>query len=164
MTILRGECGHIKLRWDNRNKCIKCSSCSRESTCSTCSTWTDETQKLAEKRRTYASRKWVMKAMSDSSDEENMHGITTPHGPAARGRTPRLQLQRYLYPEEYVHRPLAIHPLDKKTSQTGAGHRSVIRLYINLHLGILMPWAWSSLVIEQIWVLTLIQTRSSEPN
>ena len=29
MTILRGECGYIKLRWDNHDRCIKCSSCSR---------------------------------------------------------------------------------------------------------------------------------------
>ena len=92
--ILHGECGHIKSRLDNHDKCIKCSSCFRESTCSTCSSWTDKIWKLAEKRRTYASRKWVMakmktkkKAMSDSSDEEDMDGITTPHGPAAQGRT-----------------------------------------------------------------------------
>ena len=59
-----------------------------------CSSWTDRTWKLAEKRRTYASRKWVMskkkkrsQAMSDLSDDGKLDGNTTPHGPAALGRT-----------------------------------------------------------------------------
>ena len=132
MTILRGECGHIKSRWDNHDKCIKCSSCSRESTCSTCSSWTDKTRKLAEKRRTCASRKWVMarkktkkqKAMSNSSEEENMDGITTPHGPAALGRThpggnsKGTCTQRSMSTGQWspVNWPPVIHPLDKKTS------------------------------------------------
>ena len=59
-----------------------------------CSSWSDSTWKLAKNRRTYASRKWVMskkkkrsQALSDSSDEEKNYGNTTPHGPAARGKT-----------------------------------------------------------------------------
>ena len=32
-------------------------------------------------------------------------------------------------------------------------HRSPVRLYTNLLLVILIPWAWSSLLTEQIWVL-----------
>ena len=38
--------------------------------------------------------------MSDSSDEEKLDGITTPHGPAARGRTHPGGNRGYLYPEE----------------------------------------------------------------
>ena len=95
MTIIHGECGHIKARWDNHDKCLRCTSCSRESTRSKCISWTNKTWKLAEKRRTYSSRNWVMKkkhnkkqqVLSDSSDENLVNGITTPHGPAARGRT-----------------------------------------------------------------------------
>ena len=62
-------------------------------TCSKCSSWSDSTWKLAE-QRTYTSRKWVMskkkkrsQAMSDSSYERKNYGSTTPHGPAARGKT-----------------------------------------------------------------------------
>ena len=91
---MHAECGHIKSCWDNHDKCLKCSCCSRESTCNTCSSWVDRTWKLAEKRRTYASRKWVMskkkkrlQAMSDSSDDRKLDRNTTPLGPAARGRT-----------------------------------------------------------------------------
>ena len=111
MMILLGEFGHIKSPWDNHNRCIKCSSCSRESTCCSCSSWSDKTWKLAEERRTYASRKWVMakkkkrsqKVMSDSSDEEKLDHH--PTWPCCPGEDPsRWQLQKYLYPEEYVHR------------------------------------------------------------
>ena len=95
MTIHRGECGHIKSHWDNHLKCISCSHCSRESTCSTCSLWSDSIwDQKKEMRRTFASRKLAMskkkkrsQALSDSSVEEKNHGSTTPHGPAARGKT-----------------------------------------------------------------------------
>ena len=51
----------------------------------------NSTWELAEKRRTYTSRKKVMskkkrsQALSDS--DENNYGNTSPHGPAARGKT-----------------------------------------------------------------------------
>ena len=94
MTIHHGVCGLIKSHWDNHLQCINCSHCSRESTCFTCSLRSDSIWDLAERRRTYALRKLVMskkrkrsQALSDSSAEERNHGNTTPHGPAARGKT-----------------------------------------------------------------------------
>ena len=91
MTVHRGDRGHIKSHWDNHKKC---SHCSRESTCSTCSSWSNSIWELAEKRRTYSSRKRVMFSrkksldVSVSSDERNRkHGNTAPYGPAARGKT-----------------------------------------------------------------------------
>ena len=94
MTIVRGECGHIKSWLDNHDRCISCSSCCRESTFSTCISWTNKIWKLAEKRRIYSSRKWVMarkmnkeQVSSESSDEDVQDGTTTPQGTAARGRT-----------------------------------------------------------------------------
>ena len=130
MTICRGECGHIKSHWDNHVKCIKCSSCSRETTCSMCSSCSDQTWKLAKERRTYDSRKWVMakrkkrsqKTMSDSSDKEKLKGITTPHGPTAWGRTHPGGNSKDTCTQRSVSPPAtgqpAIHPMDKKTSQT----------------------------------------------
>ena len=207
MMILRGEYGHIKSRRDNHNRCIKRSSCSRESTCSTCSSWSDKTWKLAEERRTCASRKWDMakkKKRSQKATKKNWMGspLHTPYCPEEDPS--RWQLQGYLYPEackstgqpatghqstshrpfaqwtrkhhrpandqmgiaqEFSsqsvtgHRPSSHRSLDRKyqhggksifTSHQSTSHRSpVIRLYINLHLVRLMPWAWSSLIITQ---------------
>ena len=93
MTIHRDDCGQIKSHWDNHKKCINCCHCSRESTCSTCS-WSNSVWELAEKRRTYSSRKRAMSSRkksldaSVSSDErKRKHGNTAPHGPAALGKT-----------------------------------------------------------------------------
>ena len=52
------------------------------------------------------------------------------------------------------HQSLAIQPLvigqGKANIHWSTGHQpAVIRLYINLHLVRLMPWAWSSLIITQ---------------
>ena len=101
MTIMRGECGHIKSGCDDHDKCLKCS---RESTCNTCSSWTDRTWKLA-KKRTYASRKWVMskkkkrsQAMSDSSDDGKLDGHTTPLGTAVGGGPIQVATPRVLVP------------------------------------------------------------------
>ena len=42
------------------------------------------------------------------------------------------------------------------TSHWSTGHRPpVVRLYTNLYLVIIMPWAWSSLLIDQTWVLNI---------
>ena len=102
---MHGECGHIKSHWDYHDNCLKCSCCSRESNCNMCSSWTERTWKLAEKRRTYASRKWVMskkkkrsQAMSDSSDEGKIDGNTIPHGPAAGGRPIKVATLKVLVP------------------------------------------------------------------
>ena len=57
MKIVRGDCGHIKARWDNYN-CLRCSSCSRLSTCSTCSTWSEETWILDKRSKSLQENHW----------------------------------------------------------------------------------------------------------
>ena len=133
MTIICGECGHIKSWWDNHDKCINSSSSCRESTYSTCITWTNKIWKFAEKRRIYSSRKWVMakkktkkqQVLSESSDKHLADGITTPHGPAARGRTHPGGNFKDTCTQGSTSLPvtgqLAIHPLNKKTSPTSHG-------------------------------------------
>ena len=102
MKTVRGKCGHLKEHWDNHIECLKSSSCSRESTCSTCVTWSNKIWNLADKRRTYSSRKWVIKKkqhnikkkkqfVSDASDDNFLDGTTTPQGPI-RVATPRVLL------------------------------------------------------------------------
>ena len=84
MTIHHDDCGHIKSHWDNYKKCINGSHCSRESTCSTCSSWSNSVWELAEKRRTYSSRKRVLTNrkksldVSVSSDERKENMGTLP--------------------------------------------------------------------------------------
>ena len=56
----RGNCGHLKAKWDNHPSCLSCTTCTHISPCSVCSSWTDKVWILAEKRRLYASRKSVM--------------------------------------------------------------------------------------------------------
>ena len=94
MTIHHGDCGHIKSHWDNHKKCINCSYCSRESSCSRCSSWSNSIWELAEKRRTYSSRKRVMSSRKKSLDvslssgkRKRKHGNTAPYGTAAWGKT-----------------------------------------------------------------------------
>ena len=96
--IVHDDCGHINMRWDNHNNCLKCSSCSRLLTCSTCSTWSEETWILADRRHRQAARKSVMTrkrqnkkkrrpAFSDLSDDNTLDGNTNPHGFTARVST-----------------------------------------------------------------------------
>ena len=93
----RGDCGHIKVRWDNHHSCLSCSSCYRISTCYICSQWSDGVWILAEKRRIHATRRSVMtkkrdnktkkRNVPDSSDTISIDGSTAPHAFTARGRT-----------------------------------------------------------------------------
>ena len=98
MKIIRGNCGHIKARWDNHLNCLSCSSCSRLSTCSVGSNWSENTGILVVKKRTYSSRTSVMTkkrpnkqkkqiVVSDPSDDKSVDGNTTPQGFTARVRT-----------------------------------------------------------------------------
>ena len=98
MKIVRGNCGHIKARWDNHQNCLSCSSCSRLATCSTCSRWSEETWILADKWGTYFARRSVMRKKkqnkkkrlavnSDQSDDNSFDGSTNPQGYIARGKT-----------------------------------------------------------------------------
>ena len=93
MKIVRGNCGHIKARWDNHHNCLKCSSCSRLSTCSTCSTWSEETcmpaaRKLVMTRKRQKKKKRLA-VTSDLSDDNTSDGSTSPQGYTARYRSTR---------------------------------------------------------------------------
>ena len=138
MTIHHGDCGHIKLHWDNHKECINCSHCFRESTCSTCSSWPNSVWNLAENRRTYSSRKKAMSSRKksqnpsvSSNERKKKHGSTAPHGITGRGKThiggnslgtctqgstspPTTGHQSPVIPQP-THQPLANRPMDKKT-------------------------------------------------
>ena len=87
MKIVQGNCGHIKVQWDNHHNCLKCSSCSRLSTCSMCSTWSEETWILTNKRRMYATRKSLMTRKREQEEKTGCHfRSATPQSYTARGR------------------------------------------------------------------------------
>ena len=100
MHFARGNCGHLKAKWDTHLSCLTCNSCTRISPCYICSSWTPKVWNLAERRRLYATRKSVMtqkrkqkkqkktkKSQSDMSDSGTVDGSTAPHSYTARGRT-----------------------------------------------------------------------------
>ena len=207
--------------------------CSRESTCSACSSWSDKPGNVPKKEEftLLDSGSWLRRRSRRKPclilQTKKLDGITTPYGPAARGRThpggnskgtftqrsvstghrPPATGRRSTSHRSTGHRPFAQwtrrhhrfaghwppaighwsmatgqmgitqeiscqsitghrssshRSLDLENINTGenqyspatghwsTGHRSlVIRLYINLHLVGLMPWAWSSLIITQ---------------
>ena len=100
MHFARGNCGHLKAKWDTHLSCLTCNSCTRISPCYICSSWTEKVWNLAERRRLHATRKSVMtqkrkqkkskkskKSQSDMSDNRTVDGSTAPHSFTARGRT-----------------------------------------------------------------------------
>ena len=100
MHFARGNCGHLKAKWDTHLSCLTCYSCTRISPCYICSSWTEKVWNLAERRRLHATRKSVMtqkrkqkkskkskKSQSDMSDNGTVDGSTVPHSFTARGRT-----------------------------------------------------------------------------
>ena len=100
MHFARGNCGHLKAKWDTHLFCLTCNSCTHISPCYICSSWTPKVWNLAERRRLYATRKSVMtqkrkqkkqkktkKSQSDMSDSGTVDGSTAPHSYTARGRT-----------------------------------------------------------------------------
>ena len=100
MHFARGNCGHLKAKWDNHPSCLSCNSCTRISPCSICSSWTAKVWNLAERRCLHATRKSVMmqrrkqkkskktkKSQSDMSDSGTVDGSTAPHSYTAWGRT-----------------------------------------------------------------------------
>ena len=98
MHFARGNCSHLKAKWDNHPSCLSCTSCLRSSPCSFCSVWSDKVWNLAEKRRLYSTRRLVMKQrrkqkknrkriQSDLSDTGSPDGSTAPLSFTARGRT-----------------------------------------------------------------------------
>ena len=50
MHFARGNCGHIKAKWDTHLSCLTCNSCTRISPCYICSSWTPKVWSLAERR------------------------------------------------------------------------------------------------------------------
>ena len=100
MHFARGNCGHLKAKWDTHLSCLTCNSCTRISPCYICSSWTEKVWNPAERRRFHATRKSVMtqkrkqkksrkskKSQSDMSDNGTVDGCTAPHSFTARGRT-----------------------------------------------------------------------------
>ena len=100
MHFARGNCDHLKAKWDTYLSCLTCNSCTRISPCYICSSWTEKVWNLAERRRLHATRKSVMtqkrkqkkskkskKSQSDMSDNGTVDGSTAPHSFTARGRT-----------------------------------------------------------------------------
>ena len=97
MHFARGNCGHLKAKWDTHLSCLTCNSCTRISPCYICSSWTEKVWNLLERRRLHATRKSVMtqkrkqkkskKSQSDMSDNGTVDGSTAPHSFTARGRT-----------------------------------------------------------------------------
>ena len=139
MKIVRGDCEHIKARWDTYHSCLKCSSCSRLWTCSTCSTWSEETWILADKRRTYTARKSVMTrkrqnkkkrlaVTSDLSDDNTIDESTTPQCYTARGRPHQDGCYSDAECIQSVNPPVTGHQLPvnqaRTTSHRSARHRS----------------------------------------
>ena len=100
MHFARGNCGHLKAKWDTHLSCLTCNSCTRISPCYICSSWTEKVWNPAERRRLHATRKSVMtqkrkqkkskkskKSQSDMSDNGTVDRSTAPHSFTARGRT-----------------------------------------------------------------------------
>ena len=123
MHFARGNCGHLKAKWDTHLSCLTCNSCTRISPCYICSSWTEKVWNLAERRRLHATRKSVMtqkrkqkkskkskKSQSDMSDNGTVDGSTAPHNFTARGRTHQggsladLESDRALSPPATSHR------------------------------------------------------------
>ena len=139
MHFARGNCGHIKAKWDTHLSCLTCNSCTRISPCYICSSWTPKVWNLAEQRRLYATRKSVMtqkrkqkkqkktkKSQSDMSDSGTVDGNTAPHNYNARGRTHQggspadLESDRALSPPVTSHRSSS----HRSTSHQSTSHRA----------------------------------------
>ena len=134
MHFARGNCGHLKTKWDTHLSCLTCNSCTRISPCYICSSWTEKVWNLAERRRLHATRKSVMtqkrkqkkskkskKSQSDMSDNGTVDGSTAPHSFTARGRTHQggsladLESDRALSPpvtsQPVTSQPVTSHPV-----------------------------------------------------
>ena len=134
MHFARGNCGHLKAKWDTHLSCLTCNSCTRISQCYICSSWTEKVWNLAERRCLHATRKSVMtqkrkqkkskkskKSQSDMSDNGTVDGSTAPHSFTARSRTHQggsladLESDRALSPpvtsQPVTSQPVTSHPV-----------------------------------------------------
>ena len=149
MHFARGNCGHLKAKWDTHLSCLTCNSCTHISPCYICSSWTEKVWNLAERRRLHATRKSVMtqkrkqkkskKSQSDMSDNGTVDGSTAPHSFTARGRTHQggsladLESDRALSPPVTSHRSSSHRSTSHQSPSHGAtylrssSHRSSSR-------------------------------------
>ena len=130
MHFARGNCGHLKAKWDTHLSCLTCNSCTRISPCYICSSWTEKVWNLAvqatrksvmtQKRKQKKSKK-SKKSQSDMSDNGTVDGSTAPHSFTARGRTHQggsladLESDRALSPpvtsQPVTSQPVTSHPV-----------------------------------------------------
>ena len=133
MHFARGNCGHLKAKWDTHLSCLTCNSCTRISPCYICSSSTAKVWTLAERKRLYATRKSVMmqrrkqkkskktkKSQSDMSDNGTVDGSTAPHSYTARGSPADLESDRALSPPVTSHRSSS----HRSTSHQSPSHRA----------------------------------------
>ena len=134
MHFARGNCGHLKAKWDTHLSCLTCNSCTRISPCYICSSWTEKVWNLAERRRLHATRKSVMtqkrkqkkskkskKSQSDISDNGTVDGSTAPHSFTGRGRTHQGGSLADLESDRALSPPVTSQPV---TSQPVTSHQS----------------------------------------
>ena len=134
MHFARGNCGHLKAKWDTHLSCLTCNSCTRISPCYFCSSWTEKVWNLAERRRLHATRKSVMtqkrkqkkskkskKSQSDMSDNRTVDGSTAPHSFTARGRTHQGGSLADLESDRALSPPVTSH---QSTSHQSTSHQS----------------------------------------
>ena len=120
MHFARGNCGHLKAKWDTHLSCLTCNSCTRISPCYICSSWTEKVWNLAERRRLHATRKSVMtqkrKQKKSKKSKKSQSGSTAPHSYTARGRTHQGGSQADLESDRALSPPV--------TSHWSSSHRS----------------------------------------
>ena len=134
MHFARGNCGHLKAKWDTHLSCLTCNSCTRISPYYICSSWTEKVWNLTERRRLHATRKSVMtqkrkqkkskkskKSQSDMSDNGTVDGSTAPHSFTARGRTHQGGSLADLESDRALSPPVTSQPV---TSQPVTSHQS----------------------------------------
>ena len=134
MHFARGNCGHLKAKWDTHLSCLTCNSCTRISPCYICSSWTEKVWNLAERRCLHATRKSVMtqkrkqkkskkskKSQSDMSDNGTVDGSTAPHSFTARGRTHQGGSLADLESDRALSPPVTSH---QSTSHQSTSHQS----------------------------------------
>ena len=137
MHFARGNCGHLKAKWDTHLSCLTCNSCTCISPCYICSSWTEKVWNLAERRRLHATRKSVMmqkrkqkkskkskKSQSDMSDNRTVDGSTAPHSSTARGRTHQGGSLADLESDRALSPPVTGHPVTGQPVTQSLGNLS----------------------------------------
>ena len=137
MHFPRGNCGHLKAKWDTHLSCLTCISCTRISPCYICSSWTEKVWNLAERRRLHATRKSVMmqkrkqkkskkskKSQTEMSDNGTVDGSTAPHSYTARGRTHQGGSLADLESDRALSPPVTGHPVTSQPVTQSLGNIS----------------------------------------